>query len=155
MYNTYLYNQPLYNVAAQLAPRHFLLDGSYRTASWNNNRVMVLSKDMEGNPVSGADENTTEIGLVGERLDFKLQPLVTTADLAEQVAQAAIAKARLEGKAGFVTLPPNCAVELWDVITIYDLMAEQEGINFRVTGIRLAFDARQQRFVQQFQLGDV
>ena len=155
MYNTYLYNQPLYNVAAQFAPMHLLLDGSYRTASWSNNRVMVIGRDTEANQVEGADEDTTEIGLVGERLDFKLQPLANSADLAGQVAEAAIAKARLQGKKGFIILPPNCAVELWDVITVYDLMASQEGVNFRVTGIRLFYDSRQQRFMQQLKLGDV
>jgi len=150
-----MFNAPLYNKDAQAAPMHLLLDGSYRTASWNNNRIMVIGRDTDSNPVSGADEDNTEIGLVGERLDFKLQPGVSTADLAADVAEAAVAKARLEGKAGFITLPPHCGVELWDVITVFDFMASQEGINFRVIGVKLVYNGRQQRFMQQLQLGDV
>lgn len=134
---------------------HLLFDGSYRTASWRTNRTLVIGKDVSDNPVTAAHENTTEIDLVGERLDFKLQPLAGTETIARNIAEALLAKARLQGKAGFITLPPNCGVELWDIVTVYDLLACQEGINFRVTGIRLVFDARQQRFVQQLQLGDV
>ena len=118
MYNAYLHNESLYNITAQLTLFHFLIDGSYRTGSYPINRVLVMGKDTSDNPVSGADEETTELGLVGERLDFKLYPHVSTAALAVIVADAVLQKARLDTVDGFITLPPNCGVELWDVITI-------------------------------------
>jgi hypothetical protein len=155
LYNTTLYNQPLYDITPQLALWHFLLDGSYRTMSYPLNRILVIGKDTSGNPVSGADEEATELGLVGERLDFRLHPHISTAALATQVADAVLQKARLDTVDGFITLPPNCGVELWDVITVFDSMAAQPGVNFRVVGIRLVYSPRQQRYYQHFLLGAV
>lgn len=155
MFNTYLYNEILYNVALQSAPIHYLIDGSYTTQPTPTNRVLVIGKDTSDNPVTGADEDTAQIALVGERLDMKFLPSIHTATLAAQVADAALERARLSGKEGFITLPPNCGVELWDVITIYDSMAAQEGISFRVLGVRLVYDSTDKGFIQQLQLGDV
>lgn len=155
MYNAYLYNQPLYNLVAQSSPFHFLLDASYQAQPYPINRVLVIGRDGDGNQVSGADEDAAEIALVGERLDLQYHPTITTAALAAQAADAALAKARLQAKDGFITLPPNCGVELFDVITVYDELCCQEGISFRVVGIRLVYNPTDQQYYQQLSLGAV
>ena len=155
MYNALLYNQPLYNLVAQSSPFHFLLDGSYQQQSYPINRVLVIGRDADGNHVVGADEEATEIALVGERLDLQYHPPISTATLAAQVADAVLAKARLQTKDGFITLPPNCGVELFDVITVYDQPGCQQGVSFRVAGIRLVFNALEGVYQQQLKLGEV
>lgn len=155
MYNAYLFNQPLYNLVAQSSPFHFLLDGSYQAQPYPINRVLVIGRDGDGNAVTGADEDTAEIALVGERLDLQYHPSITTAALAAQAADASLEKARLQAKDGFITLPPNCGVELFDVITIYDELCCQEGISFRVVAISLLFNAQDGTYQQQLALGEV
>ena len=155
MYNAYKYNQPLYNITSQLSLYHLLLDGSYRTRSLPFNRVMVIGKDTSSNQVSGADEEAAELALVGERLDFRLCPSISTASLAAQVADAALQKARLDTVDGFIALPPNCGAELWDVITIIDPVCAQDPQHYRVTGIMLIYDPQHNRYLQRLTLGGV
>ncbi len=155
MYNTTLYNQPLYNLFFQSSHAHYLFDGSYQEQPYPFNRVLVIGRDADGNQVLGAAENTTEINLVGERLELKYLPHISTPALAAQVAAAALHKARLQAKDGFITLPPNCGVELFDIISIYDRPGCQEGTSFRVVGIKLVFNPREATCFQQLELGEV
>lgn len=156
MLNTYLFNTTLYNIGYQESLYfHYLIDGSYRTRSLPNNRLMIIGQDVDGYPVTGTAEDTTEQGLVGERLDIRHTPLANTATLAGNVASAVVSKARLEGAAGFVTLPPNCGQQLYDVVSITDEMADQAAISRRVMGLRLRYNSREQHFVQQLLLGAV
>ncbi len=157
MFNEYLFNSAsggLYNVSPRESRPHFILDGSYQVDSPDINRAYIIGRDAEGNPVFGEDEDAAEIGLVGERLAFKLHPSLATAALAAGAAEAALDKTRLQ-YCGFILVPPHCGVELWDVITIYDSLCAQEGQDYRVIGIRLQYDARQGRYQHELFLGGV
>lgn len=155
MYNTSLYNQTLYGGLALESIFHYLLDGCYRSQPYAANRIMVIGKDSKGSPVIGAEESTAQLALVGERIDFRFTPHLATEALAEQMAAAALAKARLDAREGFITLPPNCGVELWDVITVYDELCSQQARSYRVVGIRLAYHPADQQYYQQLSLGEV
>ena len=156
MYNASLYNAIPYNLLVQVSLYfHYLYDGSYREQPYPSNRVLVIGRDSDGNPVTGADEDTAELALVGERLALRYQPDITTAALAAQAADAALERARLQARAGFVTLPPNCGAELWDVISIQDSLCSQNPRSYRVCGIRLSYHPQHQLYIQQLLLGEV
>lgn len=157
MFNTVLFNAGLFNAGYQPVALiyHYLIDGSYRTRSLINNRLVVIGNDDSNAPVYGYAENTTEQDLVGERLDFKHTPMAYTATVAGEVAAAIMAKARLEGVSGFISLPPNCGQQLYDVIAITDSMAAQAAIARRVLGLRLLYSSKEPQFIQQIQLGEV
>jgi hypothetical protein len=155
MYNACLYNATLFNVTPQqVTGFHYLFDGSYRTRSLTANRIVVVGQNSTGVPPQGEDEDSAEMALVGERLDMKPNSMATTSALAAQIAAAAMDKARLDGKDGFITLPPNCAVELYDVIRIRDSLCSQEATTFRVLGVRLVYEPSAPRpYYQQIILG--
>ena len=129
---------------------HYLIDGSYRSLPYQTNRVFII-----GSSGNGADEEAAEIALVGERLDIRFNPALTSSALAAQAADAALERARLETRAGFITLPPHCGIELFDVITIYDALCSQAARKHRVMGARLTYDPIQQLYYQQLTLGEV
>jgi predicted component of type VI protein secretion system len=153
MYNTNQYNTTLYNLESQVSIAfHYLHGGSYRTLAYAKNRVFVVGA---ADTATGEAEVSAQLALVGERLDFKYQPLASTSALAAQIAAAALAKARLEAADGFVTAPPNCGIELYDVIRIVDPLCAQVARNYRVMGIRLVYDPTTQQYYQQLTLGEV
>ena len=88
---------------------HIILDGQYTLGSPGVNRIYVIGKDAEGNPVYGSSLNQAEIDLVGERLDFNQDLSIPTTAKAADVAAAAVAKARLTGSRGFIVIPPTVA----------------------------------------------
>lgn len=89
---------------------------------------------------------------MGERLDFKLMPQLQTAGEAEATAQAILADGRLDTRYAVITLPPNCAVELYDVIRIHDSMAFQSGIDYRVTAAHFTYNSLTGNYVHRYYL---
>ena len=158
MLNVYLFNEALFNQPASVSSSgviHAVLEGRYQPTSPGVNRAYIIGKDDEDYPVFGSDENTDDIDLVGERLDFKLLPSLATADQAADAAAAALADARLSKYQGSILVPPHCGVELWDVISITDPACAQDIQSYRVTGIMLIYDPQRQRYQQRLTLGGV
>ena len=155
MLNVYLFNEPLYNLNVPSSSVHAILDGRYQPSSPGVNRAYVIGTDEDGYPVFGSDQDTAEIGLVGERLDFKLLPPLVTAAQADDAAAAALAAARLSKYQGSILVPPHCGVELWDVITIVDPCCAQDQQDYRVSGIMLIYDPQHNRYLQRLMLGGV
>ena len=133
---------------------HYIFDGSYKTQAYNKNRVLIFS-DSYSDTLTGNVEETTELGLAGERLAMKFQPLATTQELSASMAAAELARSRIASKDGFITLPPHCGVELYDVITIQDELCSQDAALFRIMGIKLVYDQPSQQYYQQLLLGAV
>ena len=151
----YEFNQPLYNLTAQTSLLfHYLFDGSYGSHAYNKNHVLIFS-DNYSTVLTGEVEETTELGLAGERLAMKFQPMAATQALAASMAAAEMARARIASKDGFITLPPHCGVVLYDVISIQDELCSQEGSMFRVMGIKLVYDQASSQYYQQLLLGAV
>ena len=132
---------------------HVILDGNYATSSVRTNRAYVIGRDSNGNPVYGTAVDSTELGLVGERLDFQQELAIPTSSQAESVANAILAKMRLSSQRGVILIPPNCGQELWDVVQLSDKQANQQAVSFRVVGIRFEYSPRQARYEHMLILG--
>jgi hypothetical protein len=132
---------------------HVILDGQYLTETPETNRSFVIGRDQYGNPVWGEAQDSTEIGLVGERLDFQQELAIPTTAQAGDVASAILAKMRLTGKRGVILIPPNCGQELFDVVQITDSGANQQAVKFRVVGIRFEYNPKQARYEHRLILG--
>jgi len=132
---------------------HVILDGNYATETPEKNRMFVIGRDRYGNPVWGEAQDSTEIGLVGERLDFQPDPAIPTTAQAADVASAVLSKIRLMGKRGVILIPPNCGQELFDVVQISDSGANQSAVKFRVVGIRFEYSPKQARYQHKLILG--
>jgi hypothetical protein len=139
MFNTFLFNQPVFNMDIPLSRHHYCLDGSYRTLSGNINHSFVIARGPSEDFICGQEKNDFELGLVGERLDFKLLTSLDTKEEAESAADAMQAGARLNTAGGFIIVHPSCGVELWDVIRIYDGISGRHGADFRVSAINLVW----------------
>jgi hypothetical protein len=132
---------------------HVILDGQYATETTRINRAYVIGTDAYGNPVYGEAIDSTEITLVGERLDFQPDPAIPTTAQAGDVASAVLSKMRLHGKGGVILIPPNCGQELFDVVQVSDSMANQSAVTFRVVGIRFEYNPKQARYDHKLILG--
>jgi len=132
---------------------HVILDGQYIAESPDINRAYVIGRDAYGNPVYGTAVDSTELALVGERLDFIPDPAIPTTAQAGDVASAILAKMRLTGKRGVILIPPNCGQELFDVVQVSDSMANQSAVTFRVVGIRFEYNPKQARYQYRLILG--
>ena len=132
---------------------HVILDGKYASLSAELNKAYVIGRDDSGINVYGSSTDSAELGLVGERLDFDLELEITTAALAADVAAAILAKRRLGVAKGYLVIPPNCGVELWDVVEVTDTPANQSTAKYRVAAIRFEYHPRQARFQHKLLLG--
>jgi len=132
---------------------HVILDGQYATETPQVNRAYVIGTDANGNPVYGEAIDSTELALVGERLDFIPDPAIPTTAQAGDVASAILSKMRLHGKGGIILIPPNCGQELFDVVQVSDTMANQSAVTFRVVGIRFEYNPKQARYAHKLILG--
>jgi hypothetical protein len=140
MLNSFLFNEVIPNTAVPPSYHHYCIDGSYRTLSRNVNHSFVIARDENYSFLFGEDTDETELSLVGERLDFKLLQALNTEEEAESAAEALQMEARLNTVRGYILIAPNCGVEVWDVIRIYDSVADQNGVDFRVSGITLIWN---------------
>jgi hypothetical protein len=132
---------------------HVILDGQYHIESPEINRAYVIGRDQYGNPVYGTAVDSTELGLVGERLDFQQELAIPTSSQAESMASAILSKMRLTGKKGVILIPPNCGQELFDVVEVTDSKGNQQAVKFRVVGIRFEYNPKQARYQQKLILG--
>ena len=133
---------------------HVILDGQYATETPEKNRLFVIGRDEFSNPVWGEAQESTEIGLVGERLDFQQELAVPTTAQVSSMASAILSKMRLTGKRGVILIPPpNCGQELFDVVELTDKGANQSAVSFRVVGIRFEYNPKQARFKHRLILG--
>jgi len=127
-------------------PDHVILDARYSQETAEVNRQLIAGRDAGDFLLLGEAGNDAEISLVGERLDVDLETAVTTQALAGDVALAAVARSRLWSGGGFILIPPNCGVELWDVIQVTDAPCAQTAAHYRVAGIRLDCEPAKARF---------
>ncbi len=137
MFNASPFNRFLYNRRAGIAYRfHPILEAEYFEESPKVNRSFVVGSDLDGSTVSGNAATSSEVALVGERLDVRHDPAVTTAVAAAYAASSVLAKALLDGRRAKITIPPHCGLELWDVVSIVDIPVNQ-ATSYRVIGCEL------------------
>jgi hypothetical protein len=133
---------------------HVILDGQYATETPEVNRAYIIGRDQYGNPVYGSAIESSEVDLVGERLDFQQEIAVPTESQAAGMASAILAKMRLTKARGVILVPPNCGQELFDVVEISDSGANQSAVNFRVVGFRFEYNTRQAVYQHRLILGN-
>ncbi len=121
---------------------HVILEARYFAAAPDINRAYIVGQTPAGLDVSGSAAASADIALVGERLEVKHDPAIPSATIAGAVAAAVLAAARLDSMHGSIVIPPHCGLELWDVITLQDTVANQD-TNYRVTGYTFEYDTRQ------------
>jgi hypothetical protein len=97
--------------------------------------------------------DSTELDLVGERLDFQQELAIPTTYQAESMASAVLSKMRLTKTRGVILIPPNCGQELFDTMQISDSGANQYAVKLRVVGIRFEYNQKQARFEHRLILG--
>jgi hypothetical protein len=153
MFNLYLFNEVLYNIDVPFSGFHLILDGQYLTESPEINRAYVIGRDAYGNPIYGEAQDSTEVALVGERLDFTQELAIPTTAQAADVASAILSKMRLTKARGVILIPPNCGQELFDVVQISDAGANQSAVKFRVVGFRFEYNPKQARYAHKLILG--
>ena len=143
----------IYEPPAEPPGPHILLDARYSMETPQANRACVIGRDSDGNPVYGTDLDQDEIDLVGEKLDFDQHLSIPTEANADSVAAAILDKLRLSGSRGFIVIPANCGVELWDPIRLTDTPCAQAAATYRILAIRLVYNARAGQFHHKLSLG--
>jgi hypothetical protein len=152
MFNSSPFNRIIYNRRAGTSYRfHPILEAEYFEESPQVNRSFVAGVDLSGSTVTGNASTSAESALVGERLDVRHDTAVTSAAAAGYAASAVLAKARLDGRRAKVTIPPHCGLELWDVVSIVDIPANQ-ATAYRVNGYTLDIDFKQAKYQHQCEL---
>jgi hypothetical protein len=132
---------------------HVILDGQYAVETPGVNRACIIGRDQYGNPVYGNAVDSTELGLVGERLDFQQEVAIPTDSQAASMASAVLSRMKLTKARGVILIPPNCGQELFDIVQISDSGANQTAIKFRVVGIRFEYNPKQARYEHKLILG--
>jgi len=121
---------------------HVIITAVYSIDAPDINRIFIIGQDATGADVSGNAITQADVDLVGERLDVRHDPAIPSAAAASAVATALLAAARMEGKHGTMTIPPHCGLELWDVLSVYDEVANQN-TSYRVSGYTFEYDTSQ------------
>jgi hypothetical protein len=152
MFNFHPFNRSLYNLKGGQAYRfHPILEAEYFEDSPQVNRAFVVGIDLDGATVIGNSAASSETALVGERLDVRHAAAVATVAAAGYAATAVLAKARLDGRSAKITIHPHCGLELWDVVSIIDIPANQS-MPYRVNGYVLELDFKQAVYRHQCKL---
>lgn len=125
-----------------MADIHVILEAHYSAAAPDINRAYVVGAASTGDEVSGNASTSADIALVGERLEVKHDSAIPSVTVAAAVAAAILAASRLDSKHGRIVIPPHCGLELWDVLTIVDTVANQN-TTYRVSGYTFEYDTRQ------------
>ena len=125
-----------------MAEIHIILEAHYSAGAPDVNRAYVVGATATGAEVSGNASAAADLALVGERLEVKHDTAIPSASVATAVAAALLSAARLDGKRGRIVIPPHCGLELWDVLSIVDAVANQN-TTYRVIGYTLDYDTRQ------------
>lgn len=155
MFNRYLFNHPTFNRSAgKLYRFHPILEAEYYQESPEVNRSFIIGVAIAGGNVTGKAITASEVALVGERLEVRHDSALTTATDAGFAASSALSKARLDRRRARITIPPHCALELWDVVSIVDIPSNQATC-YRVTAYSLTLDFKQGKYEHQCDLGSV
>jgi len=135
--------------------RMILLDGRYAAATPPVNAVLVIGRDVQGNPVQGGYIHPAEPGRVGTQYDFIYDSCIPTAAQAGSIAAAQSVRMRLQGKPGWLRVPQHCGIEMYDVIGVADSARSQVSAYYRITAIRYDFNPKKKRYQQRLTLSSV
>jgi len=141
------------HLALVLTLAHAIVTAKYLDVPMQTNRVYIVGIDDMGNPLYG--EDTLAATTYGEKLKVLAEPMISDKATAESVAGNILANVRLFDQRGMITIPPNCGMELWDVIEVDDEVCNQSTENYRVAGYKLEYVAKQGKFLHHIILAGV
>jgi hypothetical protein len=119
---------------------HSIYLGNYFTHHSYPNRVYVISKDNLDNFIYGEAHNDTRISEYGEVMYPMVTDIISTDTVMATVASTVLSKLRMTTILGEISVPPNCSMEIGDVIEIRDLHGNQTGNKYRVAGYSFKYD---------------
>jgi hypothetical protein len=128
--------EPLASQAAAFAygNDYRILTGRYADASPESNRAQAF-----GLNVFAEAFDWPSVGTESDRLDQAIDRNLATATQAQDRADALLRQALLATATAEITSPVNCALELWDVIEVTDVLAGLSAAKKRVAGIELRY----------------
>jgi hypothetical protein len=108
--------------------------------------VYVVGRDYTGNPVYGsADDNA----ITGTKVDIGLDDAISTYDDANKIADNILYNSRLNNSRGFSQFSPHLALELLDVVShIDDVANKASGVDLRLAAFKLKYDNEQGQLIQ-------
>jgi hypothetical protein len=127
---------------------HVILEAHYSAEAPDTNRYFVAGSTAAGLTVSG---EAVDLATGGERLSVHHDAAIGSTAFAEIVADAMLVKARLESMRATITITPHCGLEMWDILTLVDTVANQDTI-YRVSGYTFEYDTRQGIYQQTIEL---
>ena len=137
-------------VAYSYGTDHVLLAGRYLDVAPPSNRAQVFGEGVFAEAfdwprIQESYDRTTQV------IDANL----TTAGEAADRADAVLRGAAIDAIDGRITVRPNCAQELYDVIDVTDATAGLDAAKRRVLGLRLRYSAQKGEYTQELELGGV
>jgi len=135
---------------------HYILDGRYRKAAQELNRVQVEGYDPAQGKAIVVDSFTwNQIDRLYDRLRQVEDKNIDTVTKAEQRGEAYLRRAEVGSVNGSILIPVNCGQQLYDVIDITDNRAGLDAAKRRVLGITLVYSPRSGEYRQRLLLGGV
>ncbi|MFQ6122389.1 MAG: hypothetical protein ACE5LA_04945, partial [Dehalococcoidales bacterium] len=135
---------------------HQILDGRYRLAAWELNRVQIEGYDTGSDQLIVVDTFAwDEISRLYDRLRQLEDRNIDTVAKARQRGEAYLREAEIESASSTILIPVNCGQQLYDVIDITDTRAGLTSEKRRVLGLTLVYHPRRGEYNQRLWLGAV
>jgi hypothetical protein len=135
---------------------HAILQGNYRSGSWQTNQVHVQGYDsVNGTPVITDVFSWEQMEYFSDRVRQIADRNIGTVATGQAIANALLRKAEIESLQGMIRVPVNCGQQLYDVIDITDTRSGLSGSKRRVMGILLNYRPERGEYEQKLLLGGV
>ncbi len=135
---------------------HYILDGRYREAAQELNRVQVEGYDPTQSKAIVVDCFAwDQIERLYDRLRQLEDKNIDTVTKAEQRGEAYLRRAEVASVNGSILIPVNCGQQLYDVIDITDSRAGLDAAKRRVLGLALVYSPKSGEYQQRLLLGGV
>ncbi|MFH1382601.1 MAG: hypothetical protein ABIH70_06865 [Chloroflexota bacterium] len=136
--------------------QHPVVEGKYRQAAWETNRVQVEGcNPANGQPVIVDSFAWEQITGLADRLHQLTDRNINSVIEAGQRGEAYLRKTEISSASGAILIPVNCGQQLYDVIDITDGRAGLIADKKRVLGLTLFYQPRRGEYRQQLSLGTV
>jgi len=137
-------------------PSHYILDGRYRNAAQELNRVQVEGYDpVQAKAIVVDSFSWDQIERLYDRLRQLEDKNIDTVAKAEQRGEAYLRRAEVEALSGSILIPVNCGQQLYDVVDITDSRVGLDAARRRVVGITLVYSPKSGEYQQRLLLGGV
>jgi hypothetical protein len=135
---------------------HSILQGKYRSGSWQINQVRVEGSNAStGAPVISDSFSWEQMAICNDRVRLIADRNITTVVAGQALAGAFLRKAEIESIRGSIQIPVNCGQQLFDVIELTDSRCGLQNIRRRVMGISLSYRPGRGEYEQTIILGGV